>query len=209
MTSPAALPAPVVQLVSALSRLPGIGPRSAERLALHLVQTDAGAVRQLAEFLVQARERVAFCERCGALTEQQPCPICASNTRDASLLCVVERALDVLSLEKSGTFKGRYHVLGGKLSPLNGVGPEDLRIDALETRLGQEPIRELVLALGSDVEGDATSHYLAKRLADRGVRITRLAQGLPAGSGLEFADELTLSRALEGRREISETSRNP
>lgn len=209
MTSPAALPAPVVQLVSALSRLPGIGPRSAERLALHLVQTDAGAVRQLAEFLVQARERVAFCERCGALTEQQPCPICASNTRDASLLCVVERALDVLSLEKSGTFKGRYHVLGGKLSPLNGVGPEDLRIDALETRLGQESIRELVLALGSDVEGDATSHYLAKRLADRGVRITRLAQGLPAGSGLEFADELTLSRALEGRREISETSRNP
>lgn len=209
MTSTAALPAPVVQLVSALSRLPGIGPRSAERLALHLVQTDAGAVRQLAEFLVQARERVGFCERCGALTEQQPCPICASTTRDPSLLCVVERALDVLSLEKSGTFKGRYHVLGGKLSPLNGVGPEDLRIDALETRLGQEPIRELVLALGSDVEGDATSHYLAKRLADRGVRITRLAQGLPAGSGLEFADELTLSRALEGRREISDTPRTP
>ena len=196
------LPGPVTQLVAALGRLPGIGPRSAERLALHLVQGDADAVRQLAAALVDARERVASCERCGALTEFQPCPVCADDRRDASQLCIVERALDVLSLEKSGTFKGRYHVLGGKLSPLNGIGPEDLRIAELETRLEAGAVQEVILALGSDVEGDATSHYLARRLASRGVRVSRLAQGLPAGSGLEFADELTLSRALEGRREM-------
>ena len=196
------LPGPVTQLVAALGRLPGIGPRSAERLALHLVQGDADAVRQLAAVLVEARERVASCGRCGALTEHQPCPVCADDRRDASQLCVVERALDVLSLEKSGTFKGRYHVLGGKLSPLNGIGPEDLRIAELETRLADGLVQEVILALGSDVEGDATSHYLARRLASRGVRVSRLAQGLPAGSGLEFADELTLSRALEGRREM-------
>ena len=196
------LPGPVTQLVAALGRLPGIGPRSAERLALHLVQGDADAVRQLAAALVDARERVASCERCGALTEFQPCPVCADDRRDVSQLCIVERALDVLSLEKSGTFKGRYHVLGGKLSPLNGIGPEDLRIAELETRLEAGAVQEVILALGSDVEGDATSHYLARRLASRGVRVSRLAQGLPAGSGLEFADELTLSRALEGRREM-------
>ena len=194
------LPGPVTQLVAALGRLPGIGPRSAERLALHLVQSDADAVRQLAAVLVDARERVANCARCGALTEHQPCPVCADDRRDASQLCVVERALDVLSLEKSGTFKGRYHVLGGKLSPLNGIGPEDLRIAELEIRIADGIVQEVILALGSDVEGDATSHYLARRLASRGVRVSRLAQGLPAGSGLEFADELTLSRALEGRR---------
>ena len=196
------LPGPVTQLVAALGRLPGIGPRSAERLALHLVQGDADAVRQLAAALVDARERVASCERCGALTEFQPCPVCADDRRDVSQLCIVERALDVLSLEKSGTFKGRYLVLGGKLSPLNGIGPEDLRIAELETRLEAGAVQEVILALGSDVEGDATSHYLARRLASRGVRVSRLAQGLPAGSGLEFADELTLSRALEGRREM-------
>ena len=196
------LPGPVTQLVAALGRLPGIGPRSAERLALHLVQGDADAVRQLAAVLVDARERVANCARCGALTEHQPCPVCADDRRDASQLCVVERALDVLSLEKSGTFKGRYHVLGGKLSPLNGIGPEDLRIAELEIRIADGIVQEVILALGSDVEGDATSNYLARRLASRGVRVSRLAQGLPAGSGLEFADELTLSRALEGRREM-------
>jgi len=197
------LPEPVAQLVAALGRLPGIGPRSAERLALHLVQTEAEAVRQLAAALVAARERISNCRVCGALTEAQPCPLCADDRRDATLLCVIERALDVISLEKSGTFKGRYHVLGGRISPLNGVGPEDLRIAELEERLGTEPVREVVLALGTDVEGDATSHYLAKRLASRAVKVTRIAHGLPAGSGLEFADELTLSRALEGRRELT------
>lgn len=197
------LPEPVAQLVAALGRLPGIGPRSAERLALHLVQADPGQVRQLAESLVSARERVTHCERCGALTEAQPCAVCGDDRRDAALLCVVERPLDILSLEKSGTFRGRYHSLGGKLSPLNGVGPEDLRIAELERRVPSESVKEVILALSSDVEGDATGHYLAKRLAAFGVRVSRIAQGLPAGSGLEFADELTLSRALEGRRELS------
>ena len=197
------LPEPVAQLVAALGRLPGIGPRSAERLALHLVQTEPGQVRQLAEALLAARERITHCERCGALTESQPCAVCADERRDPALLCVVERPLDILSLEKSGTFRGRYHSLNGKLSPLNGVGPEDLRIAELERRVPAESVREVILALSSDVEGDATGHYLAKRLAAFGVRVSRIAQGLPAGSGLEFADELTLSRALEGRRELS------
>jgi len=197
------LPNAITQLATALGQLPGIGPRSAERLALHVVQSDPEAVRHLAAALIEARERVGFCQECGALTETQPCPVCADPRREPTLLCVVERALDVLSLEKSGTFRGRYHVLGGKLSPLNGVGPEDLRIAELERRLGAGGVSEVILALGSDVEGDATAHYLARRLGSIGVRLTRLAQGLPAGSGLEFADELTLSRALEGRRALS------
>lgn len=197
------LPEPVTALAAALGRLPGIGPRSAERIALHVVQSDPGAVKDLAAALTLARERVTSCSICGALTETQPCPICADPRRDATTVCIVERALDVLSLEKSGTYRGHYHVLGGKLSPLNGVGPEDLRIAALEQRLDRTPARELILALGGDVEGDATAHYLARRLAGRGAKISRLAQGLPAGGGLEFADELTLSRALEGRRDMA------
>ncbi len=196
------IPESVTTLVSALSRLPGIGPRSAERIALYLVQAETGAVKELAGSIVIARERVRFCEICGALTEQSPCAICLDTRRDCSLVCVVERAVDILSLEKSGTFRGKYHVLSGKISPLNGVEPEDLRIAALEERLGKEPIREIVIALGTDVEGDATSFYLAKRLAREGLKVTRIAHGLPAGSGLEFADEVTLSHALEGRREI-------
>jgi recombination protein RecR len=196
------LPEPLTSLIAALNKLPGIGPRSAERIALHLVQTEPGAVKQLAETLVQARERVGFCQVCGALTEKSPCAICLDPRRDASLLCVVERPVDILSLEKSGTFRGKYHVLGGKISPLNGVEPEDLNIGGLERRLQQEPIKEVVIALGTDVEGDATGFYLAKRLARPGLKLTRIAHGLPAGSGLEFADEITLSRALEGRREM-------
>jgi recombination protein RecR len=196
------LPEPIASLVVALSQLPGIGPRSAERIALHLVQAESGAVKQLAEAILRARERVRFCQTCGALTEQSPCAICSDPRRDASLVCMVERPVDILSLEKSGTFRGHYHVLGGRISPLGGVEPEDLRIAELETRLSQGSVREVVLALDTDVEGDATSFYLAKRLARPGLKITRIAYGLPAGTGLEFADELTLSRALEGRREL-------
>ncbi len=195
----ASLPESVIALTSALARLPGIGPRSAERLALHLVQSETGTVKVLAEAILAARERISLCNVCGALTERQPCAMCDDPRRDASLVCVVERPTDIFSIEKSGAFHGRFHVLGGKISPLNGVGPEDLRIADLEARLGSEPIKEVILALGTDVEGDATGHYLAKRLAPRGVKVSRLAHGLPAGSGLEFADELTLSRALEGR----------
>lgn len=198
-----ALPDPIAALIGALSKLPGIGPRSAERIALHLVQAEAGAVKLLAETILNARERVRFCETCGALTEHSPCAVCADPRRDAALVCIVERPVDIISLEKSGTFRGHYHVLGGKISPLNGVEPEDLRIGDLERRLAHAPIKEIVMALGTDVEGDATGYYLAKRLARPGLKITRLAHGLPAGTGLEFADELTLSHALEGRRELA------
>src|SRR6266487_5899726 len=197
-----ALPAAIESLIAALAKLPGIGPRSAERIALHIVQADPVIVKQLAETLLDTRQRVRFCDVCGALTEQSPCGICSDPRRDASLVCIVERPVDIISIEKSGTFRGKYHVLGGKISPLNGVQPEDLRIADLEQRLGREPIKEIVMALGTDVEGDATSFYLAKRLPREGLKITRIAHGLPAGTGLEFADELTLSRALEGRREL-------
>ena len=197
------LPESITALISALHKLPGVGPRSAERIALHLVQSDSATVKQLAETIVHAREKIQFCTTCGALTEKSPCAICADVRRDASLVCVVERAVDILSIEKSATYRGKFHVLGGKISPLDGVEPEDLRITELEKRLKQEPIKELVIALGTDVEGDATSHYLAKRLTRKGLKISRIAYGLPAGSGLEFADELTLSRALEGRTEMN------
>ena len=197
------IPEPVVSLIAALNKLPGIGPRSAERIALHLVQTDSAAVKQLAGVMLHAREKIQFCATCGALTEKSPCSICTDARRDSSLICVVERAVDILSVERSGTYHGKFHVLGGNISPLDGVEPEDLRIAELEKRLTQEPIKEAIIALGTDVEGDATSFYLAKRLARKGLKISRIAYGLPAGSGLEFADELTLSRALEGRREMN------
>jgi recombination protein RecR len=199
----AGLPESITTLIVALSKLPGVGPRSAERIALHLVQAETPAVKQLSEAILRARERIQFCSICGSLTEQSPCDICRDARRDASLVCVVEQPVDILSLEKSGTFRGKYHVLGGKISPLDGVEPDDLRIADLEKRLTQEPIKEIVIALGTDVEGDATGFYLAKRLARPGLKVTRIAHGLPAGTGLEFADELTLSRALEGRREMN------
>ena len=195
-----ALPEPVAHLIVALNRLPGIGPRSAERIALHIVQTEMGTVKELASVLVAAREKIAGCSVCGALTEKQPCGICGDARRDDSVVCVVERPVDIISIEKPGTYRGKFHVLGGRISPLNGIGPEDLRIEALEQRLTKEPIREIILALTSDVEGDATSFYLAKQFGVKGVKVSRIAHGLPVGSGLEFADELTLSKAIEGRR---------
>jgi len=196
------LPDSITTLIAALSKLPGVGPRSAERIALHLVQTESTVVKQLADSILVAREKIQFCTTCGSLTEKSPCPICEDSRRDSSLVCVVERAVDILSVEKSGSFRGKFHVLGGKISPLDGVEPDDLRIAELEKRLAGEPIKELIIALGTDVEGDATSSYLAKRLARSGLKISRIGFGLPAGSGLEFADELTLNRALEGRREM-------
>ena len=198
-----ALPESITALMAALNRLPGIGPRSAERIALFLVQSDTTSVRQLAEAIIRARERIQFCTVCGALTETSPCDICANPRRDGSFLCVVEQPVDIFSMEKSGSFHGKYHVLGGRISPLDGIEPDDLRIAELEQRLTGEPIKEIVIALGTDVEGDATGFYLAKRLARPGLKITRIAHGLPAGTGLEYADEVTLSRALEGRREMN------
>ena len=197
------LPEPVSALVAALGRLPGIGPRSAERLALYLVQSEAGQVKQLAEALLNAREKIQLCNTCGALTESQPCALCTDDRRDATILCVVETAVDVLNVDKSGAYNGRFHVLGGKISPLNGVEPEDLRVAELDQRVEQGGVGEIIIALGTDVEGDATSNYLAQRLTAKGAKVTRIAHGLPAGSGLEFADELTLSHALEGRREMT------
>jgi len=197
------LPEPVSALVAALGRLPGIGPRSAERLALHLVQSESGQVEQLAQALLDAREKIGLCDTCGALTESQPCALCTDDRRDAAILCVVETAVDVINVDKSGAFNGRFHVLGGKISPLNGVEPEDLRIAELDQRVEQGGVGEIIIALGTDVEGDATSNYLAQRLTAKGAKVTRIAHGLPAGSGLEFADELTLSHALEGRREMT------
>jgi recombination protein RecR len=198
-----ALPEPIAALIAALNKLPGIGPRSAERIALHLAQSDPAMVERLAAALIQAREKIQTCSICGALTEINPCVICTDPRRDSAVVCLVERPTDIFSIEKSGGFRGKFHVLGGKISPLNGIEPEDLRIAELEQRLKKEPIREVIVALSTDVEGDATSFYLAKRLAKKDVKISRIAHGLPAGSGLEFADEITLTRALEGRREMS------
>src|ERR1017187_4440030 len=154
------LPEPIVSLTAALAKLPGIGPRSAERVALHLVQADSVVAGHLAAMLLLTRERIRFCETCGALTEKSPCAACTDSRRDASIVCVVEKAVDILSIEKSGTFRGKFHVLGGKISPLDGVEPDDLRIGELEKRLITEPVREVIIALGTDVEGDATSNYL-------------------------------------------------
>lgn len=196
-------PEPLARLIAALNRLPGIGPRSAERLALFLVQADPSISSDLSRTLTEARERIRACEICGALTETQPCMFCSRPDRSGETLCLVERSTDILSIEKAGGFRGRYHVLGGKISPVNGVGPEDLRIAELEARLDAEGVREVIIALGTDVEGDATSYYLAKRLGASGVAVSRIAHGLPAGTGLDHADELTLQQALEGRRPMS------
>ena len=196
------LPEPLAVLVAELNRLPGIGPRSAERLALHLIQADSAVAKRLANVLITSRDRIIECAQCGGLADESPCSVCANPARDERTVCVVERAVDILNVEKSGAFRGHYHVLGGKISPMNGIGPEELRVAQLERRLASGTIDEVIIALGTDVEGDATGHYLAKRLAKPGVKVTRIAHGLPAGSGLEFADELTLIQALEGRREL-------
>jgi recombination protein RecR len=198
----ASLPDSIVELINSLKKLPGIGPRSAERIALHLVQTDAAQVNALAQLLVSARKRICICSRCGGLAEQEVCSLCSSAQRDSSCLCIVEKPVDILSIEKAGSYRGQYHVLGGKISPINGIGPEDLRIAELASRFENESIGEVIIALGADIEGDVTCQYLAKKFAGKGIRFSKIAHGLPVGGGLEFADELTLSRALEGRQEI-------
>ena len=167
-----------------------------------MIQADSIVSNRLAAVLVSSRKQIVECDECGGLTEKSPCTICSNPSRDKRLICVVERAVDILNVEKSGAFRGTYHVLGGKVSPMNGIGPEELRLDELEKRLINGEVKEVIIALGTDVEGDATSHYLAKRLSNQNVEVSRIAHGLPAGSGLEFADELTLSQALEGRREL-------
>lgn len=193
-------PEPIKQLVLHLKRLPGVGPRSAERIALWIHQENKDFSRDLAHAIQAAAQEVKACRRCGFFATAEGCAVCGDAERDPSLLCVVERPLDVISLDRTGAFRGHYHVLGGKLSPLRHVGPDELRIGALVRRLKEETYREVILALSNDVEGEATANYLADLLRDEPVEITKLAQGLPAGGGLENADELTLFRALSGRR---------
>lgn len=196
-------PEPVKALVSELKRLPGVGPRSAERIAVWLLQSSKANAVPLAERLVAAKEQVRPCTVCGFFATADGCEVCSDPTRDEGILCVVEQATDVLPLERSGAFRGRYHCLGGKLSPLDRVSPEDLRIPSLIRRIeSASGDIEVILALGSDVEGEATANYLADLLRGRNCRLTRIAQGLPAGGGLEHADELTLMRAMHGRRSV-------
>jgi len=194
-------PEPVRALIGELKRLPGVGPRSAERIAVWLIQNPRADSFALAKSLVEAEEKIHPCPVCGFFATETGCELCDDHRRDDQVLCVVEQATDVLPLERSGVFSGRYHCLGGKLSPLDRVSPEDLNIPTLLQRIdaGEEEI-EVILALGSDVEGEATANYLADMLRGKKCRITRIAQGLPAGGGLEHADELTLMRAMQGRR---------
>ncbi|MFT4176894.1 MAG: recombination mediator RecR [Luteolibacter sp.] len=194
-------PEPVRELIGELKRLPGVGPRSAERIAVWLLQNPKAAPTSLAAALVEAERQVRPCPVCGFFATEEGCAICDDPKRDDALLCVVEQATDVLPLERSGAFSGRYHCLGGKLSPLDRISPEDLKIPELLKRL-ENPEREIevILALGADVEGEATANYLADLLRGKNCRLTRIAQGLPAGGGLEHADELTLLRAMQGRR---------
>lgn len=195
-------PKPIQNLITELSRLPGIGKRSAERIALHLLKTGPDASKQLAQAVVDARAKIRNCSRCGGFTEQDPCSLCTGSHRDTGILCVVEGPNDILTLERTASFPGVYHALMGRISPLNGVGPEQLRIGALVERVRREKPREVILALSADVESEATAYYVADQLKPLGVTVSRIALGLPAGSALESADEVTLSRALEGRRKV-------
>lgn len=192
-------PPPVKALIAELKRMPGIGPRSAERIALWVLQSRDARALEIARAIVEMTQQVHPCPRCGFFTTASVCEICADPARDDGQLCVVEQATDILPLERTGAFRGRYHALGGRIAPLDHVGPEDLRIETLLERVKAERPSEIILALGADVEGEATANYLGGLLGELPVSITRLAQGLPAGGGLEYADELTLSRALHGR----------
>ena len=192
-------PAAIRSLIAELRRMPGVGPRSAERIALWMVGARNARPGEIARAIAAVGETIHPCRHCGFFTSEPACEICEDTTRSAELLCVVEQATDILPLERTGAFRGRYHALGGRISPLDHIGPEDLRIDALVERVRRESPVEVILALGADVEGEATASYLAGLLRDLPLKITRIAQGLPAGGGLEHADELTLSRALHGR----------
>lgn len=192
-------PSEVRSLVGELKRLPGIGPRSAERIAVYLLQNSKAAPMDLSSALKDCHESVKACDICGFFIGQSGCAACSEHGRDTQIICVVEQPTDVLPIERSGVFRGLYHCLGGKLSPLDDIRPEDLRIGGLVRRIRENPETEVILATSSDVEGEATANYLYEVLEITGCRVTRLAQGLPAGGGLEFADELTLSRAFEGR----------
>lgn len=191
-------------MIDALSRLPGVGPKSAQRIAFHLLKTDREEVSRLTRAIDEARDSVRFCERCFNFSEAAVCHICTDERRDGTALCVVEESRDVVALEKTGQFRGRYHVLLGAINPLEGVGPEHLKVRELLLRLEPESITEVILCLNPNTEGDVTTMYLARLLKPLGVKVTQLAMGLPVGGDLEYADEVTLGRALAGRREVGD-----
>ena len=194
----------VQNLIDELGRLPGVGPKSAQRIAFHILNADAADMARLANAISTVKTSVSFCEECGNVSETKLCTICRDERRDPSVLCVVEESKDVVAIERTRSFTGRYHVLGGAINPLAGVGPEQLRIRELVSRLADERIQEIILAMDPNLEGEATATYLSRMLVPLGVRLSRLASGLPVGGDLEYADEITLGRALEGRRVISE-----
>ncbi len=190
----------VQDLIDELGRLPGVGPKSAQRIAFHLLAADPTDVRRLVHVLTEVKDKVRFCKTCGNVAEDEECRICRDPRRDRSVICVVEEPKDVVAIEKTREFRGRYHVLGGAISPIEGIGPDDLRVRELMTRLADGEVTELILATDPNLEGEATATYLARLVKPMGLRVTRLASGLPVGGDLEYADEVTLGRAFEGRR---------
>ncbi|PLC11982.1 recombination protein RecR [Kocuria flava] len=193
----------VQELIDELGRLPGVGPKSAQRIAFHLLDADKEDVRRLAEAMTAVKEKVRFCRICGNVAELEECAICRDARRDASVICVVEESKDVMAIERTRSYRGRYHVLGGAISPIQGIGPDQLRIRELMTRLSDDTVQEVVLATDPNLEGEATATYLSRMLKSLGVRVTRLASGLPVGGDLEYADEVTLGRAFEGRTVVA------
>ena len=193
----------VQELIDQLGRLPGIGPKSAQRIAFHILQTESFDVSRLASVLVEVREKVKFCEICGNVTEEVTCGICRDPRRDPTVICVVEEAKDVVAIERTREFRGLYHVLGGAISPIDGIGPDDLRIRQLMTRLADGTVTEVIIATDPNLEGEATATYLTRLLTTLEIKVSRLASGLPVGGDLEYADEVTLGRAFEGRRTVS------
>jgi recombination protein RecR len=192
----------IQELIDELGRLPGIGPKSAQRIAFHILQTETYDVTRLAEVLLEIREKVRFCEICGNVAEQATCSICRDPRRSAATICVVEEAKDVVAIERTREFRGLYHVLGGAISPIDGIGPDDLRIRSLVQRLADPVVTEVIIATDPNLEGEATASYLTRLLVQPNLRVTRLASGLPVGGDLEYADEVTLGRAFEGRRTV-------
>jgi recombination protein RecR len=194
--------APVQDLIDELGKLPGIGPKSAQRIAFHLLKLPAEDALRLASAITEAKSRVSFCQRCFNVAEGELCGMCSDDRRDASSLCVVEEPRDIVAVEKTGQFRGRYHVLQGAISPIEGIGPDQLRVSELLARLEPEGVNEVILCTNPNIEGEATAMYLGRLLKPLGLRVTRIASGLPVGGDLEYADELTLGRALEGRRDV-------
>ena len=192
----------VQDLIDELGRLPGVGPKSAQRIAFHLLAADADDVRRLVDALTQVKARVKFCEVCGNVAEEERCRVCRDPRRSPSVICVVEEPKDVVAIERTREFRGTYHVLGGAINPIDNVGPDDLRISQLMSRLADGQVTEVIIATDPNVEGEATATYLARLLGPMGLRVTRLASGLPVGGDLEYADEVTLGRAFEGRRVV-------